>query len=127
MAIKVNNPHDVSKCCTEMFQLWLNKSSNPTWNQLIHALKEVELNRIADKIEGMLMTTKEPMKGFNRITDKTEGMSMTTKEPMKSFNRITDKTEGLLMTTKKPMKGYAIMAGTYVKQNYNDNVLLISM
>ena len=64
MEIKANNPNDVSKCCTEMFQLWLNKSSNPTWNQLIHALKEVDLNRRANEIEGMLTTTKEPMKGY---------------------------------------------------------------
>ena len=55
--IKANYPNDVSQCCTEMFQLWLRKTSKPTWDQLIHALKEVELNRIADKIEGMLMVT----------------------------------------------------------------------
>ena len=54
--IKANYPNDVRQCCTEMFQLWLS-TSKPTWNQLIHALKEVELNRIADKIEGMLMVT----------------------------------------------------------------------
>ena len=57
--IKKNNPSDVSECCKEMFQLWLRKCTNATWNQLIQALKEVELNNLATTIEGMLMPTEE--------------------------------------------------------------------
>ena len=57
--IKTNNPSDVSECCKEMFQLWLRKCTNATWNQLIHALKEVELNNLATTIEGMLIPTEE--------------------------------------------------------------------
>ena len=55
--IKSNNPSDVGECCKEMFQLWLRKSTNATWNQLIQALKEVDLNNLAAKIEGMLKDT----------------------------------------------------------------------
>ena len=55
--IKSNNPSDVGECCKEMFQLWLRKSTNATWNQLIQALKEVDLNNLAATIEGMLMPT----------------------------------------------------------------------
>ena len=57
--IETNNPNDVSKCCKEMFQLWLRKCTNATWNQLIQALKEVELNNLAAKIEGMLIPTED--------------------------------------------------------------------
>ena len=52
--IETNNPSDVSKCCKEMFQLWLEKCTNATWNQLIQALREVDLNNLATTIEGML-------------------------------------------------------------------------
>ena len=52
--IETNNPSDVSKCCKEMFQLWLRKCSTATWHQLIQALREVDLNNLATKIEGML-------------------------------------------------------------------------
>ena len=55
--IESNNPNDVGKCCKEMFQLWLRKCTNATWNQLIQALKEVELNNLATTIEGMLIPT----------------------------------------------------------------------
>ena len=57
--IKSNNSSDVSECCKEMFQLWLMKCTNATWNQLIQALKEVDLNNLATSIEGMLMPTDE--------------------------------------------------------------------
>ena len=53
--IKCNNPSNVDECCKEMFQLWLRKCTNATWNQLIQALKEVELNNLAATIEGMLI------------------------------------------------------------------------
>ena len=42
-----------------MFQLWLRKCTNATWNQLIQALKEVELNNLATTIEGMLTPAEE--------------------------------------------------------------------
>ena len=55
--IKSNNPNDVEECCTEMFVLWLEKYSTATWNQLIQALKEVDLNNLATEVEGKLMDT----------------------------------------------------------------------
>ena len=57
--IESNNPNDVSKCCKEMFQLWLRKYTNATWNKLIEALVQVELNNLATTIEEMLIPTKE--------------------------------------------------------------------
>ena len=55
--IKANYPNDVSECCKEMFQLWLSKCATATWNQLIQALREVDLNNLATTIEGLLKNT----------------------------------------------------------------------
>ena len=52
--IKTNRPNNASECCTEMFQLWLRKCTNPTWDQLIQALKDVDLNSVATTIVEML-------------------------------------------------------------------------
>ena len=57
--IEVNYPSDVTKRCKEMFCLWLDRCPNATWNQLIQALKEVGLNNLAAKIEGMLIPTED--------------------------------------------------------------------
>ena len=59
--IKKENPGDISECCTEILELWLNRSPNATWNQLIEALKApgIELNDAASKIEGMLLSSTE--------------------------------------------------------------------
>ena len=57
--IETNNPNDVSKSCKEMFQLWLRKCTNATWNQLIGALKDVNLNSIATSIEGKLIPSED--------------------------------------------------------------------
>jgi len=53
--IKTDYPNDVSECCKLMFQLWLRKCTTATWNQLMQALREVDLNYLATKIEGMLL------------------------------------------------------------------------
>ena len=55
--IEINHPNDASKCCKQMFQLWLSKCATATWNQLIKALREVDLNSLATTVEGMLMKT----------------------------------------------------------------------
>ena len=55
--IEINHPNDASKCCKQMFQLWLSKCPTATWNQLIQALREVDLNNLAITIEGMLIKT----------------------------------------------------------------------
>ena len=57
--IETNNPNDASKSCKEMFQLWLRKCTNATWNQLIQALKDIKLNSIATLIEGMLIPSED--------------------------------------------------------------------
>ena len=49
--IKSNHPQDNGECCKQMFQLWLGKCQNPTWNQLIQALREIKLNQLASEID----------------------------------------------------------------------------
>ena len=53
--IESNNPTDVGVCCKKMFELWLSKCSSATWDQLIQALREIKLNNLATRIEGMLI------------------------------------------------------------------------
>ena len=58
--IEAENKDDLDKCCTKMFQLWLKKQPSASWNQLIVALREpdVELHALATKIEQMLLQSK---------------------------------------------------------------------
>lgn len=53
--IKANNNGNVTKCCSEMFSLWRQLQPKANWNQLIRALKEVELITLADEIKKLLM------------------------------------------------------------------------
>ena len=52
--IKQNFNNDVKGRCNEMFRLWLQSSTNASWSQLIQALKEVNLNFLAGKIEKLI-------------------------------------------------------------------------
>ena len=59
--IKTNNSGNVSECCAEMLQLWLDRQPNATWSQLIEALRSpgIKLNDVASKLEGMLLPSVE--------------------------------------------------------------------
>ena len=48
--IKKNYPTDVNKCCTEMFNKWLQRVPDASWNQLAEALKKVGLNTAAKNV-----------------------------------------------------------------------------
>ena len=56
--IEAENKSDLDKCCTKMFQLWLRKQLTASWNHLIEALKQpdIELHALATKIEQMLQS-----------------------------------------------------------------------
>ena len=56
--IQNNYPRDASKCCTKMFQLWLERQPGASWRQLIQALREpnIEMNELADTIEQKLIS-----------------------------------------------------------------------
>lgn len=49
-----NNNSDVMSCCSAMFQLWLERQPTATWSQLIQALRQLQLNSLADQISSKL-------------------------------------------------------------------------
>ena len=54
-SISENNQRDVNKCCTKMFQLWLETNNLATWKDFLDALKALELWDLATKIETALL------------------------------------------------------------------------
>ena len=57
--IKANNSHDVTKCCSAMLTLWRQRQTDASWSQLIEALKQLKLNRVAREIEKRLKSPTE--------------------------------------------------------------------
>ena len=57
--IKANNTDDVTKCCSKMLSLWLQRQTEASWNQLIEALVQVKLNRVAQEIKKGLKSPRE--------------------------------------------------------------------
>ena len=57
--IKADNIGNIRLCCSAMFNLWRQKQSKASWSQLIRALKEVQLNALADEIEKLLSPSVE--------------------------------------------------------------------
>ena len=48
------NNSDVTNCCSKMFQLWFDKQSTASWRQLIQALKQLQLDNLADQVASKL-------------------------------------------------------------------------
>ena len=57
--IKANNSHDVKNCCSAMLTLWRQRQIDASWGQLIGALKQLKLNRVAMEIEKRLKSTEQ--------------------------------------------------------------------
>ena len=57
--IKANHSDDVTKCCSAMLTLWRQRQTNASWRQLIEALKQLKLNRVATEIEKLLKSSTE--------------------------------------------------------------------
>ena len=58
--IEAEYKSDLDKCCTKMFQLWLRKQPSASWNQLIEALRQrnIDLNVLATNIKELLLQPK---------------------------------------------------------------------
>ena len=54
--IQYSSHRDVSERCKQMFQLWLERCPDATWEHLIQALREVGLNHLATTIFLMLQS-----------------------------------------------------------------------
>ena len=48
--IETDNPHNTNTCCRVMFQKWLEKTPNASWNQLVTALDDIKMNTAADAV-----------------------------------------------------------------------------
>ena len=49
-----NNKAELAVCCSEMFKLWLESQPKASWRNLIHALNQINLNKLAFDVEGLL-------------------------------------------------------------------------
>ena len=58
--IEADHPSNHDKCCVKMFKLWLRTQPTASWNQLIEALRQpdIELDALATRIEQMLLQPK---------------------------------------------------------------------
>ena len=72
--IKANNTDDVTKCCAKMLSLWLQRQTEASWNQLIEALEQVKLNRLAKEIKAGL---KPPTELEDKIADTIKTVKIT--------------------------------------------------
>lgn len=49
--LKKDYPSNASRCCSEMFQLWLERCPSPKWEDLITALNSIGRKSLAKKIK----------------------------------------------------------------------------
>jgi len=52
--IAADHPHSIEGCCKCMLEKWLNTQENASWNQLIEAIKNIELPYLASQLEKKL-------------------------------------------------------------------------
>lgn len=52
--IAKDNANDSQRCCIEMFCDWLDSRHDASWQNLIYALKDVQLNCVATDVEMLL-------------------------------------------------------------------------
>ena len=72
--IKANNTDSITKCCSEMLTLWRQRQTEASWNQLIDALVQVKLNRVAEEIRKGL---KSPTEHEDKMADTMQAMTIT--------------------------------------------------
>ena len=53
--IEHNYPHNASRCCIKIFEKWLSQQPNASFDQLLVALKKIDMNRAAEQIKGKSM------------------------------------------------------------------------
>ena len=69
-AIKNAHKSELAMCCSEMFELWLERQPKATWRNLIDALKQIHQNKLAFNIEDLLSArqTREEAGTVNQIS-----------------------------------------------------------
>ena len=54
--IETNHPSDVETCCCKMFQKWLERTPDASWNQLITALNNIEMKTAANAVSELFQS-----------------------------------------------------------------------
>ena len=49
--IEHDYPSNVNRCCIKMFEKWLNQQCNASWDQLLTALNDINMNKAAEQIK----------------------------------------------------------------------------
>lgn len=52
--IECDYPNSASKRCIKMFEKWLNQQPKTSWDQLLTALKNIDMNSAVEQIKGKL-------------------------------------------------------------------------
>ena len=52
--IEADHPHSVEGCCKSMFEKWLETQKDASWNQLVEAIKSIELHTLVSKLGGVI-------------------------------------------------------------------------
>ena len=50
--IEHDYPNNANKCCIKVFEKWLNQQPDASWDQLLTALNDINMNRAAEQIKG---------------------------------------------------------------------------
>ena len=69
--ISVNHNGNVVSCCSSLFSLWFERQPKASWRQLIEALKNINLEKLATQIEGQLIPSVDP--GYTTKTAVSQG------------------------------------------------------
>jgi len=57
--IETNHPNDANTCCRLMFDKWLEKTSDASWNQLVAALDAINMKAAADAVRKLFKSGSE--------------------------------------------------------------------
>ena len=52
---EVNCAYDAVECCRSVFKIWLDTTADASWDKLIRALRNVQLNDLAVHLEQMII------------------------------------------------------------------------
>ena len=88
--IKADNENNTRKCCSVMLTLWRQRQTSASWNQLLKALQELKLNRIAADIEKYL---ESPTEQEEKVVNLIQAMEITPTQQQQIQQAKQDKEE----------------------------------
>ena len=82
--------HHLFLYCERMFDMWLERTPQASWKQLIEALKEVQLNQLASELEESLQPAKPNLLESGIVTSEKQW-------PLKSQELLDLKFKGIIV------------------------------